>query len=354
MTTESMTAEAMAGRLFEASLATMDLYSVYLGKRLGLYQALTEGPATTRDLSSKTGLDERYVREWLEQQVSTGFLSASEESGGFRFTLPDPVREVLLDEESLNHMGPIAGMLVASGNQLDAIADAFKTGGGVEWSDYGPDMVGGQGAFNRPMFVHQLAQEYLPQIPGLVERLNRPGARISDFGCGYGWSSVAMARAFPGVSVDGVDIDLPSLDAARTHAAANGVGARTSFVSNADNLPAGGYDLVTAFECIHDMANPVQVLAAMRRATKPGGTVLVVDERVADTFSGEQADDIERMMYGWSVLVCLPAGRTEETSVATGTVMRLPVLERYACEAGFAGVEVLPIENDFFRFYLLR
>lgn len=354
MSTDSSSAEAVAGRLFEASLATMDLFMVHLGKRLGLYQALKDGgPASSRDLASRLGLDERYVREWLEQQTATGLLRAQREAGCFRFELPAGAAEVLLDVESLNHMGPVAGMLVAAANQLGPVAEAFKSGGGVEWSDYGPDMVNGQGAFNRPMYLGQLCQEYLPQIPGLVERLNRPGARIADLGCGHGWSSVAMAMAYPGVRVEGLDLDEPSLAAARGHAAEKGVGARTTFRSDVANIQAASYDLVTAFECIHDMADPVSVLSSMRAMVKPGGTVLVVDERVADEFLGEATDDVERMMYGWSVLTCLPAGRTADVSAATGTVMRLPVLQEYARSAGFAGVEVLPIENDFFRFYLL-
>ncbi len=178
---------------------------------------------------------------------------------------------------------------------------------------------------------------------------------MADIGCGEGWSSVAMALAYPDTTVDGYDLDEPSVEAARVHAEEAGVAERVRFFAG-DAAAAdrnGDYDVITAFECIHDLARPVDVLATMRRLAKPDGQVIVMDEKVAERFPG-RGDDIERLMYGFSLFICLPDGRSHTPSAATGTVMRPDTLRRYAEEAGFAGLQVLPIENDLWRFYRLR
>jgi SAM-dependent methyltransferase len=177
---------------------------------------------------------------------------------------------------------------------------------------------------------------------------------VADIGCGDGWSSVGIAVAYPGVSVDGFDVDVNSVEAAAKHAAAYGVGDRVTFhlLDVADVTVEPAYDLVTAFECIHDMPDPVSVLSGARRMVRDGGAVIVMDERVPETFTGP-GDPVEQLMYGMSMLVCLPDGLSQEPSVGTGTVMRPDTLRGYAVEAGFAGIEVLPVEHDFFRFYRL-
>ena len=205
------------------------------------------------------------------------------------------------------------------------------------------------------MFVNQLPVDWLPAIPELHARLQAgPPARVADIGCGAGWSSIAIARAYPNVRVDGFDLDAPSIAMARANAAAAGIDDRVSFQARDAGDPplAGRYDLVTAFECIHDLPRPVAVLATARRLLAEDGAMLVADERVAEAFAAP-GDDIERLCYGFSVLCCLPAGMAEQPSAATGTVMRPDTLRRYAAEAGFRAVDVLPIEHDFFRFYLL-
>jgi 2-polyprenyl-3-methyl-5-hydroxy-6-metoxy-1,4-benzoquinol methylase len=177
---------------------------------------------------------------------------------------------------------------------------------------------------------------------------------VADVGCGTGWSSLAIARAFPKVRVDGFDLDDASVAAATSHAEDAGVADRVQFHVHdaADPQLAGRYDLVTAFETLHDMARPVEALRAMRELLAPSGVVLIADERVAETFAAP-ANEIDRFNYGWSILHCLPACRAESPSAATGTVMRPPTLHRYATEAGFSEVQIVPIENDFWRFYQL-
>jgi len=182
----------------------------------------------------------------------------------------------------------------------------------------------------------------------------QPRARIADVACGAGWSSIAFARAYPEVTVDGFDLDGPSIERARRNAAEAGVADRVSFqVRDAAEATAGSYQLVAVFEAIHDLARPVDVLRAMRGLVADDGAVLVVDEKVADQFAAP-GDEVERLMYTYSVLCCLPVGLSEWPSAGTGTVMRAATLRRYAREAGFTDVEVLPIEHDVLRFYRLR
>jgi 2-polyprenyl-3-methyl-5-hydroxy-6-metoxy-1,4-benzoquinol methylase len=173
-------------------------------------------------------------------------------------------------------------------------------------------------------------------------------------GCGQGYSTVALARAYPAVAVDGIDLDEPSIADARAYAAGTEVADRVSFVTLDGGALAGEttYDLVCIFEALHDMARPVDTLVAAREALAPGGSVLVAVERVAET-CGAPGDQVERIMYGWSVVHCLPVSRAEQPSAALGTVLRESTMRALAEEAGFASVEVLPVENDFFRFYRL-
>ena len=173
-------------------------------------------------------------------------------------------------------------------------------------------------------------------------------------GCGTGWSCIGTAKAYPRITVDGFDPDETSIDLARKNAAAEGVEDRVSFHAvDAAHVEGGPFDIAMAFECIHDMARPVEVLRSVRARLTDRGAMLIVDERTHDSFGGEP-DPLESYLYGWSIFDCLPAGRSEQPSAATGTVMRASTLAGYAREAGFPGFEVLDIDHDFFRLYLLR
>ena len=346
------TADDLSRRLFESVVGAFDLAGVYLGERLGYYRSLAaDGPATPDELAARTGTDARYTREWLEQQAVAGLLDVDPDR---RFSLPAPHAEVLVEAEGLSYMAPVSRQLVAAFGQLPQVADAFRTGGGVGWASYGPDMREGQAAFNRPAFTHLLGREWLPSVPDIHARLQaQPPARVVDVACGEGWSTIAMARAYPDAEVVGIDLDAPSIEAARQHAAEAGMAGAVRFVNGDAAGLDGRFDLGVIIEAVHDMSNPVPVLAAIRESLAADGSLIVVDERVAETFSAP-GDDIERFMYGWSITTCLPDGRSRQPSVATGTVMRPATLRGYAADAGFGSVEILPIENDFFRFYRLR
>ncbi|MEM9606462.1 MAG: class I SAM-dependent methyltransferase [Actinomycetota bacterium] len=350
--------DELAEHVVGSVLGAMEALSIYLGDRLGWYDALAEhGPMTSIALAELTSTDERYAREWLEQQAATGFVECadpSEPTDRRRFHLDEAQREVFAEVDNLAFVRPFGLFVGALGRNVDELCEAYRSGTGISWDEVGDAARQAQAAANRPMFLNLLGAEYLPSLPDVDEAL-RSGGSVADIGCGFGWSSVGMAQAYPTATVDGFDLDRPSIAEATSIATARGLEDRVRFhaVDAAEAVGAGSYDLVTAFECIHDLPDPVSVLASMRRLVRPGGTVLVMDERVGDHFAG-RADEVERIFYGFSLLCCLPDGRAHDHSVATGTVMRRSTLERYATDAGFATLEVLPIDNDFFRFYRLR
>lgn len=352
MTTHS--SDEVAERLFGSLLGTIDVLSVYLGDRLGWYRSLADdGPASAPELARRTGTHARYAREWLEQQAVTGYLALEEDGDPDErvFSIPAATAEVMTDRASLNHLAPFARMFAATGPTLPHLLEAYRTGGGVSWEQLGADARESQADGNRPWYDSRLAAA-LAGVPRVHDVLSRPGATVLDVGAGGGWSTIALARAYPEAEVSGVDIDLPSVELARANAAAAGVSV-TFHHGDAADLAPGSYDVAFAFECVHDMPAPVEVLAAVRRALTPDGFLVVMDEAVADSFAPD-GDEVERLMYGFSLLICLPDGMSSQPSAGTGTVMRPSVLRGYATEAGFDDLAILPIEGfGFWRFYLL-
>jgi 2-polyprenyl-3-methyl-5-hydroxy-6-metoxy-1,4-benzoquinol methylase len=349
---QSMTdSEAFAGRLLGALTGAAELFTVELGRQLGLYRALRERARTPAELADATGVDLRYAREWLEQQAAAAILTVDEGV----FALPEPIATVLLDEDGPFYLGAAAEFGLGLGLLTPAVIEAFRTGKGISYADYGRHFRHGIAGFNRPLFTHSLAAEWLPAMPDVEQRLHRPGARVLDLGCGVGHSSIALARAYPAVTVRGVDLDDASIAEARRNAAEAGLADRVTF-TRGDAADLAGFDpadLVTVFEALHDMADPVAVLTAARGVLAEGGSVFIGDERVADTFTAP-AGEIERLQYAFSVLHCLPATRAEGDHTANGTILRAPTLLEWARKAGFTDPAVLDIPNDFWRFYRLR
>jgi len=351
-TTVTSRSDALAERIFAATIDALELSTIYLGSELGLYRLLADrGPLTAPELAGAAGIAPRYAREWLEQQAVAGLLDAddAEERG---YSLDPEHARVLVDPDDAAHVAPFAHMLAGINRVLPQLVDAYRTGAGVPYSEYGRDFRHGQGHINRPAFTHALPGEWLAAMPDVVARLERGGARVADVGCGQGWSTIAVARAYPQADVVGIDADAPSIADARRHAADAGVAA-TFAAGDAAGLAAHGpFDLVLVLEALHDIAHPVEFLGAARAALAPGGVALVVDEKVADRFTAP-GDPTERMMYGWSVLHCLPTQLVEEDSAALGTVMRAADVRRLAAAAGFRSLDVLPVEDELFRLYRL-
>lgn len=349
--------DELAGRLMGAALGALDLQAVYLGDRLGLYRTLAEGgPATPPELAERAGIHPRYAREWLEHQAVGAFLDVDDpaaEPDARRYSLPDGHAAVLLEPDSPWLVAPVARFLVGSASTMPALLEAYRTGAGVDWADYGADVIEAQEALNRPQFANYVG-DWIEALPDIAARLRNGQGRVADVACGTGWSSISIARAFPDSHVDGIDIDAGSIERATAHAEREGLTDRVSFLfadaANAEG--AGRYDLVTIFEALHDMAQPAEVLATARRLLALGGAVLVGDERVAEVFTAP-GDEAERLFYGYSVVACLANGLADQPSVGTGTVIRPAAVKRMADEAGFSGFTILPTEHDSFRFYRL-
>ena len=348
--------EALRERLFGNALGALELYTIYLGERLGLYRALAEGgAATSSQLAVRTGTTERYVREWLEHHAASELLVVDDpraEPLARRYWLPPEHIPVLANRDDVRYEACTGVDIVRAGRWLPQLVEAFRVGNAPPPLSWEPE---GRAEPNRARFINLLGTEWLPAIVDVDVRLRaEPPARVLDVACGTGWSSIALAQAYPNIHVDGLDLDHDAIGAARRNAERAGTADRVRFsVADAADLgTAGGYDLVTIFEALHDMARPVDALSAARRVLAGDGTVLVVDGLVAEEFT-VPASPRERTEYGWSVVSCLPGAMGDPQTAGTGAVMRPSMLHQYALQAGFGAVEVLPIHTDYWRFYRL-
>jgi 2-polyprenyl-3-methyl-5-hydroxy-6-metoxy-1,4-benzoquinol methylase len=347
--------ETLEDRLIASATATLEMFSIHLGRALGLYAVLAEAPRTPVGLAEAAGIHPRYAREWLEQQAVAGFLTvegAAADQDDRVYRLDERTAAVFTGAEDPSHVSPLADLLAGIGQTLDRVAEAYRSGGGVTFAEYGPHMMHGQGAINRPAFTHDLVPTWIGAVAGLTERLNA-GATIADLGCGVGWASIAMADQLPGATVIGWDTDAESIAAARKNAAEAGVDVRFELANAASMDREGPFDLITILEALHDMSNPVEVLRAAREVLAEGGLVLVADEKVADEFTAP-GDELDRMMYGWSITHCLPAAMAEQPSAAIGTVIRAPIVHELARAAGFGSSETLDADAGFFQLHVLR
>jgi 2-polyprenyl-3-methyl-5-hydroxy-6-metoxy-1,4-benzoquinol methylase len=347
---------ALAGRLFRDMTGALELLTVYLGERLGLYQALrADGPATSAELAARTGTTERYIREWLEHHAASGLLEVDDPAAGplaRRYSLPPGHVPVLADASDARYQAFNGTEIVRAARWMPLVAEAARSGGAPPSLPWAPE---GRPEFNRALFLNRLARQWLPGIADVDLRLRgEPPARVADLACGTGWSSIAMAQAYPLISVDGFDLDADAIQAARRNAEESGLAGRVTFTVADASGPGvrGQYDLVTILEGLHDISRPADALRAARGMLREPGCVIVADERVEDEFTAP-ASLKEQYHYAWSVVACLPAVMGDPDTAATGAVMRPATLRRYALEAGFQGMEVLPVEAGMLRFYRL-
>lgn len=342
-------------RVLESTVGALELFGVYLGRRLGLYEAIGLATSVTpSELATAAGIADRYAREWLEQQAVAGYLTVvdpSHDAGARRYGMNEEQQAVLLRPDHPAHVSPLSLAIVGVARTLPKVVSAYREGGGVTFADYGEDMREGQGGINRPAFTHDLVDSWIPAVPDVHARLSggRP-ARVADLGCGQGWATIAVARAYPNTDVVGIDSDAASIEDASRFAEAEGVEVRFEHADAERLEQLGPFDVVLILEVLHDLARPVEVLSAARRALAADGVLLVADEQVADSFTAP-GDLLERMMYGWSVSHCLPSTMVEEPTAAIGTVIRAPTVRELAAEAGFDKFEAVDVDAGFFRLY---
>ena len=237
-------------RLFEATIGTLELFGVYLGTRLGLYRVLSEdGPRRPGELAAAAGIDQRYAREWLEQQAVAGMVTVDDvglPSDERSYRLPPEHVGVLVDPDDGAHVAPFAEMVVGIAGALDEVVEAYRSGGGVPYARYGRAFRHGQGGINRPAFRADLIESWIPAVSDVHERLGAPGARVADVGCGHGWSTIALAQAYPHAEVVGYDGDVSSIEEARGYADDAGVPVRFEHAAAAAVAGEGPFDAVLA------------------------------------------------------------------------------------------------------------
>lgn len=309
---------------------------VQIGERLGIYEALSEkGPCTASELSEATGLSERYLREWLCAQAASSYISFDAETKTFSMT-PEQAF-VFSNRQSPFYLAPAFGAAAAFQDNEPQVREAFKTGEGVSWGDQTQCLSCAVARFFRPGYHNHLIQSWLPSIDGMLEKLEK-GARVADVGCGHGITSVIMAQAFPNSEFIGLDFHEHSIQEARGHAKSHGLTNVHFEVSRAKEMP-GKYDLVTLFDCLHDMGDPVGGMKHVRDSLNSGGACMIVEPMASDNIE-ENMNPVGRMYYCASTMVCVPTSLAQETGVALGAQAGEKRLkEIILSEAGFEKCE---------------
>ena len=313
--------------------AALNAALVVMGDKLGLYRALAgAGPLSPAELAERTGTTERYVREWMNAQAAGSYLDYDPDSG--RYTLPPEQAVALTDPDSPAYLPGF--FQIALGSVLDSpkIAEAARNGTGFGWHEHVPDVHEGCERFFRPGYNANLIAGWLPALDGVVAKLEL-GALVADVGCGYGASTILMARAFPNSRLVGSDYHAGSIEAARLRAREAGVDERVRFeTAPAATYSGTDYDLVTMFDCLHDMGDPVGAARHVRRTLKPDGTWLITEPRAADRVE-ENFNPVGRTYYALSTLLCTPASLSQEVGLALGAQAGEARIRDVVTAAGF-------------------
>jgi 2-polyprenyl-3-methyl-5-hydroxy-6-metoxy-1,4-benzoquinol methylase len=318
-----------------------------IGDRLGLFTALAaSGPATAGQLAERTGLAERYLREWLLAMAAAGYVtyaggggSGPEAKRSARYLLSPEQTEAFADAASPAYVGGVVQSSTAATRIVDRLTGAFRTGEGIPWHEQHDDRFEGTERYFRPRYAASLTSELIPSLAGVEERLFR-GARVADVGAGFGASTIIMARAYPNSTFVGIDSHGPSIDKARERAVAAGVADRVTFqVVDAAGL-GGTYDFIAYFEALHDMADPAAALRAARAALAPGGSVMLVEPMSWDTVEETLSNPLARVAACASLLVCLPSGLSGEPAYGLGNQPGPARILQLAEEAGFSHARV--------------
>jgi SAM-dependent methyltransferase len=334
--------EQLAGKLVEDLGAGARAALSYIGDRLGLFKAMAgAGPLTVDDLTRKTRLHPRYVRAWLETMVAAEYIEYQPE--GKRFLLPPEHAPVLADEESPLFMGGALEFLLPAVMVTPKVQDAFRTGKGVAYSDYMPEIFEAIARWSAPGFKHQLVQTWIPAMPQVHERL-RAGGTAADVGCGQGVASLVMARAFPQSRFWGFDQHAPSIERARANAQAEGLTDRVTFeVVDGVDLPTRGFDLISSFDVLHDSANPLAIVRGVRTALAPEGTYLAVEPNLAPNLE-KNINAFGRMVYPVTTLYCMSVS-LGQGGAGIGSDINEGMVQEWGRVAGFSRFRKLPIED---------
>jgi SAM-dependent methyltransferase len=296
--------------------ATLNTALVVMGDRLGLYRALAgAGALAPGELAERTGVAERYVREWLNAQAAGGYVEYDPPTG--RYTLPPEQALALTDEDSPAFLPGFFQIALGTVSDSPRIVEAARSGAGVGWHEHSHDVFEGCERFFRPGYNANLTSTWLPALDGVVAKLEQ-GGRVADVGCGHGSSTILMAKAFPNAAFAGFDYHAGSIETAKKRAQDAGVSDRVRFdVAPADGYAGSGYDLVTNFDCLHDMGDPVGAARHVLETLDPDGTWLIVEPRAGDRVE-ENLNPVGRAYYGFSTFLCTPASLSQEVGLALG------------------------------------
>ncbi len=336
MTIDDQKLDEFVGRFAGDLGAVFHAATILIGDRLGLYAAMGHSrPVTPAQLAERTGGDERYLAEWLAAQAASGYAEYDASTGTFRLTEEQAFALTSPD----NPVFAPGGMELAASTiaDVDLVADAIRSGRGVDWGEHDHDLFSGTDRFFRPNYIGNLVDSWLPALDGVVAELET-GARVADIGCGYGSSTVLMAQAFPNSTFIGSDPHEPSIEAARKAAADAGIGDHCQFeVATAADFSGTGYDLVTSLDCLHDMGDPVGAARHVRSSLADDGVWMIVEPNAADRLE-DNLNPVGRIFYSASTLICIPNSRSQDVGLALGA------------QAGEARTRAVTEEGGFTRF----
>ncbi|MEO1242822.1 MAG: class I SAM-dependent methyltransferase [Pseudomonadota bacterium] len=338
MTQDISQTEQFAGQVVTDVAAAFAGVMTSLGHKLGLYKAMSgAGPLTSESLAAKTALTDRYVREWLNNQVAGGYVIYDPSTQ--QYELPDAHVPVLADEESPVFLIPALDVAASLWFDEAKIQDAFKTGDGIAWADHNERLFCGCEALFKPGYKTSLIADWIGALDGVEEKL-RAGGKIADIGCGHGASAILLAEAFSKTAVHGFDSHLRSIETCRQRARAEGVRDNLHFdVATSKNFPGTDYDLICYMDCLHDMGDPLGAAQHAFNALKSGGSVLLVEPAAGDNIE-DNINPISRLYYAASTGVCTPCSRSQEVGMALGAQAGPKRLSELMAEAGFAETRI--------------
>ena len=327
---------ALIGKVLGDLGGAYSVPTVRIGFRLGLFDALHEGEATAAELARRTGLHERYVREWALAQAASGYIACDAAAERFSLT-PEQAMFFVLKDSPLYMAGgfDLAAAMVEAEPKVEA---AFRSGGGVKWGESAGCLFCAVGAFFRPGYVNNIVQSWLPALEGVTPKLEA-GAKVADVGCGVGFSTLMMAEAFPKSTFIGYDFHGPSIEQANAHAKEHGVADRVSFETvTAKDIADRDFDLVTMFDCLHDMGDPRGCAAHIRKMLKADGSWMLVEPVAADEPGGNIGNPVSRIFYNASTMICVPTSLDQEVAEGLGAQAGEKKLTEVLTGAGFRHV----------------